>query len=87
MGFAPNSLSNPNLTWEKTAQYNGGIDFGFFKGRISGSIDLYLQQTTDLLMTRSLPSVSGFTSIVQNVGATKNQGLEISLSTVNITTR
>ena len=85
MGFAPNSLSNPNLTWEKTAQYNGGIDFGFFRGRISGSIDLYLQQTTDLLMTRSLPSVSGFTSIVQNVGATKNQGLEISLSTVNIT--
>jgi TonB-linked SusC/RagA family outer membrane protein len=84
MGFAPNSLSNPNLTWEKTAQYNGGIDFGFFKGRISGSIDLYLQLTTDLLMTRSLPSVSGFTSIVQNVGATKNQGLEISLSTVNI---
>jgi TonB-linked SusC/RagA family outer membrane protein len=86
MGFAPNSLSNPNLTWEKTAQYNGGIDFGFFRGRISGSIDLYLQQTSDLLMTRSLPSVSGFTSIVQNVGATKNQGLEISLSTVNITT-
>jgi TonB-linked SusC/RagA family outer membrane protein len=85
MGFAPNSLSNPNLTWEKTAQYNGGIDFGFFRGRISGSIDLYLQQTTDLLMTRSLPSVSGFTSIVQNVGATKNTGLEISLNTVNIT--
>jgi TonB-linked SusC/RagA family outer membrane protein len=86
MGFAPNSLSNPNLTWEKTAQYNVGIDFGFIKGRISGSVELYLQQTSDLLMTRTLPSVSGFTSIVQNIGATENKGLEISLNTVNIST-
>jgi TonB-linked SusC/RagA family outer membrane protein len=86
MGFAPNSLSNPGLSWEKTGQYNGGIDFGIIKGRISGAIDLYLQKTYDLLMTRSLPSVSGFTSLVQNVGETENRGLEITLSTVNIST-
>jgi TonB-linked SusC/RagA family outer membrane protein len=86
MGFAPNSLSNPGLSWEKTGQYNGGIDFGIIKGRISGAIDLYLQKTTDLLMTRSLPTVSGFTSLVQNVGETENRGLEVSLNTVNIST-
>jgi TonB-linked SusC/RagA family outer membrane protein len=86
MGYAPNSLSNPGLSWEKTAAYNGGIDFGIFKGRISGVIDLYWQRTYDLLMTRSLPTVSGFSSLVQNVGETENKGLEISLNTVNIST-
>ncbi len=84
MGYAPNSLSNPNLSWEKTAQYNVGLDFAILKNRISGALELYLQQTYDLLMTRTLPSVSGFTSIVQNVGATDNKGLEITLSTVNV---
>lgn len=86
MGYAPSSLSNPGLSWEKTAQYNGGIDFGILKGRISGSVDVYWQKTSDLLMTRSLPTVSGFSSIVQNVGATENKGLEVSLNTVNIST-
>jgi TonB-linked SusC/RagA family outer membrane protein len=86
MGFAPNSLSNPNLTWEKTGQYNAGIDFSILKNRISGTIDYYYQSTYDLLMTRSLPTVSGFSSIVQNVGETLNKGLEISLNTVNIAT-
>jgi TonB-linked SusC/RagA family outer membrane protein len=84
LGYAPASLSNPNLGWEKTAQYNIGLDFGFFKSRISGAIELYQQNTSDLLMTRSLPTVSGFSSIVQNVGETKNSGLEITLNTVNI---
>jgi TonB-linked SusC/RagA family outer membrane protein len=84
MGYAPNSLSNPNLTWEKTAQYNVGLDFGILKSRISGAVELYLQKTSDLLMTRALPTVSGFSSITQNVGETENKGLEISLHTVNI---
>jgi TonB-linked SusC/RagA family outer membrane protein len=86
MGYAPLSLSNLELSWEKTAQYNVGLDFGIFKDRISGAIDLYLQNTSDLLMTRSIPTISGFSSIVQNVGSTRNKGLEISLNTVNIST-
>ncbi len=86
MGFAPSSLSSPNLSWEKTAQYNAGIDFGIFRDRISGSIEVYQQKTTDLLMTRAIPTVTGFSTIVQNIGATENKGLEITFSTVNIQT-
>ncbi len=87
MGYAPSSLANNSLTWETTGQYNIGLDFGFFKNRINGSIELYKQNTEDLLMTRSLPSVSGFGSIMQNIGETENKGLEISLETINIQTK
>jgi len=86
MGYAPSSLSSPNLSWEKTAQYNAGIDFGILRDRISGSIEVYQQKTTDLLMTRAIPTVTGFSTIVQNIGATENKGLEITLSTVNVQT-
>jgi len=86
LGYSPSTLSNPFLTWERTGQYNAGLDFGILKDRISGSVDVYLQNTYDLLMLRSLPRVSGFPSIMQNIGQTQNSGLEISLKTVNIQT-
>jgi TonB-linked SusC/RagA family outer membrane protein len=86
LGYAPNSLSNSALSWERTAQYNVGLDFGILKDRISGTIDMYLQNTYDLLMTRSLPRVSGFGSIMQNIGETENSGLEISLKSINFQT-
>jgi len=86
LGYAPASLSNSLLTWERTGQYNAGLDFGILKERISGSVDVYLQNTYDLLMSRSLPRVSGFGSIMQNIGQTQNSGLEISLKTVNMQT-
>lgn len=87
MGYAPSTLSNPYLTWETTGQYNLGLDFGFLKGRISGAIEFYKQDTKDLLMNRSLPKVSGFGNILQNIGKTQNKGLEVSLETVNITNK
>lgn len=83
-GYRPDLLYNPNLKWEKTGQYNIGLDFGFFDGRISGTIDAYTQNTTDLLLARQLPTASGFGTITENVGKTRNTGLEIGLSTVNI---
>jgi TonB-linked SusC/RagA family outer membrane protein len=83
-GYAPSTLSNKALSWETTQQYNIGLDFGIFKGRISGTIDLYSQRTNNLLMQRSLPAVSGFTSIMQNIGETQNKGIEIGLNTTNI---
>jgi TonB-linked SusC/RagA family outer membrane protein len=83
-GYRPNLLYNPNLAWEKTKQFNAGIDFSFFKGRIAGTVDGYRQITTDLLLSRQLPTASGFSSITENVGSTRNTGLEISLNTVNI---
>ncbi|KAA6328723.1 TonB-dependent receptor SusC [termite gut metagenome] len=87
IGYASSSLPDKTLTWETTGQYNLGIDFGFFRNRISGTIDAYLQNTNNLLLNRQLPVVSGYTSVLTNVGKTKNQGLEISLSTVNVETK
>ncbi|MBN1924492.1 MAG: TonB-dependent receptor, partial [Prolixibacteraceae bacterium] len=84
LGFEPSTLANKALSWETTEQYNIGVDFGFFNGRVSGAIDLYQQYTSDLLMRRSLPAVSGFSWIIQNIGETQNRGFEISLNTVNI---
>lgn len=83
IGYYPSTMPNPDLTWEKTAQTNLGIDFGFFNNRLSGSVDLYLQQTSDLLMSRQLPVVSGYESVMANIGKTRNKGIEIALSSVN----
>ena len=84
LGYAPSTLNSPNLSWEKTAQFNAGIDFGILKDRISGAIDVYEQKTSALLMTRAIPTVTGFSTIVQNIGETENKGLEIALNTVNV---
>ena len=81
------SVSNPKLGWEKTTQYNLGLDFSILRGRINGVIDAYASNTSDLIMTMALPSVSGYTSTLANVGKTKNKGLDVSLATVNIDTK
>ena len=83
IGYLPQVVPNPDLTWEKTAQSNLGLDFAFLKGRITGTIELYQSNTSDLILDKTLPAVSGFVSKVQNIGKTKNKGIEISLSTVN----
>ena len=84
MAFYQNEMPNPDLKWEKTKQWNAGIDFGILKGRISGVVDVYLQNTSDLLMNRQLPQVSGFNSVVYNVGKTRNKGIEVTINTQNI---
>jgi TonB-linked SusC/RagA family outer membrane protein len=83
-GWRPGAIPNPDLQWEKTNQYNVGIDFGLLRNRITGVIDLYRQDTKDLLLTRGLPPASGFTSVLQNVGETRNTGIEVALSTINV---
>lgn len=83
-GFEPNDLVNPSLEWEKTDQYNVGVDWGAWDNRITGSADFYVQNTFDLLLQRQLPPTSGFTDILQNVGETRNSGVELSLSTINL---
>ncbi len=80
-------LANQSLGWEKTTQYNAGLDFQLLKSRISGTVDVYTSSTTDLLMQRNIPSVTGYTSTYQNIGATANKGFDISLTTVNIKNR
>ena len=80
-------LANKDLRWEKTTQFNVGLDFSIFKRRISGSIDVYSSQTKDLLMARSIPTVTGYATTFQNVGETANKGVDININTINLTTK
>jgi TonB-dependent starch-binding outer membrane protein SusC len=78
------TLANQDLGWEKTTQYNIGVDFALFKSRVSGNIDFYKSNTNDLLMQRNIPSVTGFTTTFANIGKTANTGVDISITTLNI---
>ncbi|WP_298735889.1 TonB-dependent receptor [uncultured Chitinophaga sp.] len=82
LGYQPNQLRNPDLTWETTTSSNIGFDFSVFKGRINGSLDVYKQKTTDLLLNRLLPYSNGFPSVLTNIGATQNKGLEAAVSAI-----
>jgi TonB-linked SusC/RagA family outer membrane protein len=77
-------ITAPNLGWEKSRTTDIGIDFGVLNSRVTGTIDWYNTKTTGLLYLRSLPLSSGQTNIFQNIAATNNQGINASLSTVNI---
>ncbi|MGM9787114.1 MAG: SusC/RagA family TonB-linked outer membrane protein [Candidatus Cryptobacteroides sp.] len=79
-----NGIGNPDLKWETTYTANLGIDFLFFQGRLGGSVDMYLSKTKDLLMTRTVPIMNGYNRIWDNIGATQNKGIELSLNSVNI---
>jgi TonB-linked SusC/RagA family outer membrane protein len=74
------AVANPKLGWEKTTQYNLGVDFSFLKGRINGTIEAYRSYTTDLLLTVALPSVSGYSTTIANVGETSNRGIDITIN-------
>jgi len=87
LGFSPLEMINPSLTWETTGQFDAGVDFGLFNGRVSGTIDVYRQNTYNLLLSRNLPTVSGFSSILSNVGRTSNEGIEAAITTVNMATK
>jgi len=80
----PSSLGNADLGWEATTSYNVGIDFGLLKNRISGAIDMYKSKTTDVLVSRAIPTSTGYSSVWTNIGGINNKGIELSLNTVNI---
>ncbi len=77
-------MANPNLQWEKTKSLNFGLDFGFLRDRISGSIEYYSMSTNDMIMKQRLPNFTGFDNITTNLGQVDNRGIEISLNTLNI---
>ncbi len=80
--YRPNAY-NKDLTWEKTTTYNAGIDFAFLNNRISGSIDYYFRNTTDLLNTIPVATGTNFRNrCIANVGSLQNQGVEFSLNAV-----
>lgn len=78
------SLYNPDLKWETTITRNVGIDYGFFNGRINGTLDFYWNTTKDLLMASVVPSNTGYTTQYQNFGKTSNKGVELALNAVII---
>ncbi|SHL36347.1 TonB-linked outer membrane protein, SusC/RagA family [Chitinophaga jiangningensis] len=80
LGYVPQDLRNPDLTWETTTSTDIGLDFGFLNGRITGVIEWYNQRTTDLLMPQTLPYSNGFNQVLMNLGTSRNRGLEIGIS-------
>lgn len=78
--YNTNFLRNPDVKWETTVTRNIGVDFGFFKERLSGNIDYYQNTVKDLLVPSDIAAVSGFTKIMTNVGQTSNTGLELALT-------
>jgi TonB-linked SusC/RagA family outer membrane protein len=85
-GLSPSQLPNPNLQWETTTQYDGGVDVGLFNNRINFTFDAYYKKTTNLLLNVPLPLYSGYATELENVGSDQNKGIELGLNTVNIKT-
>jgi len=83
-GQQVNSLSNPDLKWERTTGANLGLEFTLLKSRLSGVIEYYDTKTTDLLYSVNIPVVTGFSNILTNIGQLNNKGLEVSLNSKNI---
>ena len=84
--IVPQRIANPDLKWETTEQVNIGLDWGILNGRISGTVDYFSKNSSDLLFNLPLPRASGFESILSNVGEVKNSGFEFLLNTANVDT-
>lgn len=78
-GFYPNKIPNPDLKWEKTSQFNIGIDVGFLNNRLRLTSDYYHKKTSDLIYDVSVPYVSGFATSLQNIGSVENKGIELAI--------
>jgi len=86
-GYRPGTIGNSDLQWETTTTGNIGLDFSLVRGRVSGAIEVYRANTTDLLLQDQLPLTSGFGNVLRNVGKTRTDGVEISISTINVDTK
>lgn len=83
----PNKMANLDLGWEKTRQWNVGLDFGFIGNRISGTVDYYHNKTTDLILATTIPSLSGYVSTFANVGETSGWGVDLQLNAIPVKTK
>ena len=87
MGLTGARLANDELKWEETESFNIGFDLGFINNRIELTADVYATQTSNLLVNRVLPRITGYSSITSNIGRVKNKGFELTLITRNIDTK
>lgn len=85
-GYRPSGLANPDLVWETSATANVGLDIGLWDDRVVAALELYQTNTTDLLLERQLPITSGFGNVLENIGETQNRGIEINITSRNVTT-
>ncbi|MGA0559156.1 TonB-dependent receptor [Larkinella sp. VNQ87] len=83
-GSATGGIANPDLRWEKNAQFDAGLDVGLFNNRVQISADYYIKTTSDLLFNVGVPTSSGFSTTLKNIGSVRNNGLEFSFTTINI---
>ncbi len=83
-GMEPLNYVNPNLKWETTRQLDIGVDFGLFNNRINVTADYYHKKTNDLLLNTPIPSTSGFTNTLLNIGNIENHGFDLDIRTENI---
>ncbi len=87
MSAVPVTKGNRDITWETTTSYNFGVEFTLWRGRLSGSLDVYNKKTTDLLFSISISESSGFRNMYQNIGDMRNTGFELVLNGSIIRTR
>ncbi|MGV3530579.1 MAG: SusC/RagA family TonB-linked outer membrane protein [Flavisolibacter sp.] len=86
-GYVPTALGSTKLGWESTRSLNLGLDFGLFRSRITGEFNIYRNHTEDLLLRRAISAVNGVNSVYQNIGKTKNEGLEFLINSRNVTNK
>lgn len=79
-GYYVSSLPNAELGWEYSSTWNFGLDFTLFQGRLSGTLEYYIQKTNNLLQSVNLPGTTGVGSYMANVGKTQNKGIELTLN-------
>jgi len=84
LGVYPSTMANSSLKWETTYTANAAIDFNLFKGRLGGTFEVYNSNTSDLLVRRSISTMTGYTSIFANIGKVNNKGVELTLNSINI---
>ena len=84
VGISPNNIANADLRWENTKSTDLGLDLGLFGNRLQFTGDYYNKKTTKLLYLVTLPSTSGFTTMIQNIGSVRNQGFEFGITSTNI---
>ncbi|WP_247236546.1 TonB-dependent receptor [Telluribacter sp. SYSU D00476] len=87
VGIGVNRLANPDLRWEKTQQFDAGLELGLLSNRIMLEADVYRKLTTDMLLSAPVPSSSGYTTVSRNIGSMVNQGVELGINTVNLSGR
>jgi TonB-linked SusC/RagA family outer membrane protein len=82
--YIPTTLENKDLRWEKTSQFDLGVDLAFFNNRVAFTADYYIKKTSDMLLSVPIPTSTGFGVALQNAGSMENRGVELQLSTKNI---